>query len=339
MTQTPPDLTPRLARRPKSFPAPEFPPRKLKLFARTPPAVFSALLGLLGLGLAARRGLGWLGLEAGLAEAALGAILAVFCFALAALAVKVARRPAVVLEDMRVLPGRAGYATASMGVMASAAVLATYGPALAAGVLGLGLALHLALAALWIKVWLGLPAEGRVVTPAWHLSFVGFIVGAVSAVSMGFEGVAQGILWAVMPVAAAIWGVSLAQLIARIPPAPLRPMLAIHLAPAALFATVAHGLGQDLLAYSFASFGAVIFASLLLSARWLTASGFSPLWGSFTFPLASYAAALISLGGHWAEAGMVVLLLAAALIPMIGVRVVKMWATGALAAKTNAAEA
>ena len=81
------------------------------------------------------------------------------------------------------------------------------------------------------------------------------------------------------------------------------------------------------------------FASLLLSARWLTASGFSPLWGSFTFPLASYAAALISLGGHWAEAGMVVLLLAAALIPMIGVRVVKMWATGALAAKTNAAEA
>lgn len=339
MTQTPPDLTPRLRPRPKSFPAPEFPPRKPKLFARTPPALFSVLLGLLGLGLAARRGLGWLGLEGGLAEAALGAILAVFCFALVALVVKVARRPAVILEDMRVLPGRAGYASASMGVMASAAVLAPYAPALAAGVLGLGLVLHLALAGLWIKVWRGLPAEGRVVTPTWHLSFVGFIVGAVSAVSMGFEALAQGILWAVMPVAAAIWGVSLAQLIARIPPAPLRPLLAIHLAPAALFATVAHGLGQDLLAYSFASFGAVIFAGLLLAARWLTASGFSPLWGSFTFPLASYAAALISLGGYWAAVGMAVLLLACGAIPMIGYRVIKMWATGALAAKTNAAEA
>ena len=44
-----PPLRPPLQRRPKAYPAPEFPPRKPKLFAKTPPALFSVLLGLLGM--------------------------------------------------------------------------------------------------------------------------------------------------------------------------------------------------------------------------------------------------------------------------------------------------
>jgi tellurite resistance protein len=339
MTEGPPDLRPRVFKRPKTFPAPEFPPRKAKLFAKMPPAVFPALLGLLGLGLALRRGVAFLGLPNGAVEAALGAVLGLFVFALLALAVKFARRPAVMFEDMRVLPGRAGFATASMGIMASAAVLAPYSRTLATGVLVLGLGLHLVLALLWLRLWFALPSEARGINPAWHLSFVGFIVGAVSAVGMGLEGLAQGILWAMMPIAAAIWGGSLAQLITRIPPAPLRPMLAIHLSPAALFATVAQGLGQTGLAYSFAGFGAAMLLALVVYWRWVTEAGFSPLWGSFTFPLTAYAAGLISLGGHWAELGIVVLIAALGLVPWIGYRVLKMWASGALAAKTNAAEA
>ena len=35
--------------RPKRYPPPEFPPRRAKLFAKTPPAVFPSILGLLGL--------------------------------------------------------------------------------------------------------------------------------------------------------------------------------------------------------------------------------------------------------------------------------------------------
>ncbi len=339
MTQTPPELRPRVKPRPKTYPAPEFPPRKSKPFAKMPPAVFPVLLGLLGLGLALRRGFAFLGLNGGPVEAAMGAVVGLFSFAIVALAVKVLRRPAVVLEDMRVLPGRAGYATASMGVMALAAVLGPYSGGLAVAVLWLGLGLHALLAALWLWVWFGLAPEGRGVNPAWHLSFVGFIVGAVSAVGLGLEGVAQGILWATMPIAAAIWGILLAQLIARIPPAPLRPLLAIHLAPAALFATAAHGLGQDLLAYSFAGFGAVILLALIAGARWVTSAGFSALWGSFTFPLTAYASTLIALGGLWGQAGIVVMIAALGGVPVIAYRVLKMWASGALAAKTNAAEA
>jgi tellurite resistance protein len=339
MTETPPKLRPRVHVRPKAFPPPEFPPRKVKLFAKMPPAVFPVLLGLLGLGLALRRGFGFLGVQAGGVEAALGAILALFGFALIALGVKIARRPSVVIEDMRVLPGRAGFATASMGIMASAAVLAPYSAPLATAVLWLGLALHSGLALLWLRFWFQMSPEARGINPAWHLSFVGFIVGAVSAVVLGLDALAQGILLATMPIAAAIWGVSLAQLISRIPPAPLRPLLAIHLAPAALFATVAQGLGQEVLAYSFAGYGAVILLALLVSARWVTVSGFSPLWGSFTFPLTAYASALISLGGGWGNAGVLLMIAALGVVPVIAYRVLKMWASGALAAKTNAAEA
>lgn len=339
MTQTPPNLRPRVQVRPKAFPPPEFPPRKQKLFAKMPPAVFPVLLGLLGLGLALRRGLRFLALPEGGVEIFLGAVLGLFVFALAALAVKIARRPSVLLEDMRVLPGRSGFATASMGVMAAAAVLAPYSAGLAIAVLWLGLGLHLALALLWLWLWFAMPPEARGVNPAWHLGFVGFIVGAVSAVVLGLDWLAQGVLLATMPIAAAIWGTSLAQLISRIPPAPLRPMLAIHLAPAALFATVAKGLGQEVLAVSFAAFGAVILLAMLVNLRWVTVSGFSPLWGSFTFPLAAYASALISMGGAWASVGVLVMIAALAVVPVIAYRVLKMWAAGSLAAKTNAAEA
>ena len=86
---------PQVTRRPRAYPPPEFPPRKPRLFARTPPAIFPVLLGLEGLALALRRGMegvgGW---QDGPIEALIGALLAVVAFALLALAVKIARRPA-----------------------------------------------------------------------------------------------------------------------------------------------------------------------------------------------------------------------------------------------------
>jgi tellurite resistance protein len=131
-------------------------------------------------------------------------------------------------------------------------------------------------------------------------------------------------------------------LITRIPPAPLRPLLAIHLAPASLFATVAHGAGLPVLALVFAGLGGAILVALLVSIRWITQSGFSALWGAFTFPVAAYAGALIHVSGGVGPlgiAGGVVLVAASLFIPVIAYRVMKAWASGDLAIKTNAAEA
>lgn len=330
---------PQVTRRPRAFPPPEFPPRKPKLFARTPPAVFPVLLGLEGLALALRRGAEVIGWEGGPVEALIGALLLGVGFALLALAVKIARRPAVVAQDMAAITGRAGYAAASMSVMAAAALLAPYAPQTALAILITGLALHAAQAVAMAAVLLRGPAETRGVTPVWHLSFSGFIMGGVGALALGQGALAEALFLTTLPIAALIWGLSLAQLIGRIPPAPLRPLLAIHLAPAALFAIVAQGIGQPLLALAFTGFGTVILLALLASIRWITTSGFSPIWGAFTFPLTAATSAALSLGQPALWLGIVLLILSLVTVPAIAWHILKLWPAGRLAAKTNAAEA
>ena len=334
---TEPQITPK-DRRPRMYPAPEFPPRKPALFARTPPAVFPVLLGLLGLGLALRRGLEGTVL-AGLAEALMGGLLVVWAFAVLAMAAKIARRPGVLAEDLRVLPGRAGMAAATMSVMAAAGVVLPYAPGAAVALAFAGLVLQGVLALVLVAVLARMPAEAREVNPAWHLQFVGFVVAAVPLAQAGWAGLAGGIFWATLVPAGLIWGVSLAQLIRRVPPAPLRPLLAVHLAPAALFATVAALTGQGALAAGFAVAGLVLLAVLAAAGRWIAESGFSALWGAFTFPLAALAGGLLATGGLFRLPGLAVMVLAALVVPAIAWRVLKLWPGGRLAAKTNAAEA
>lgn len=323
--------------RPKRYPPPEFPPRRPARFARTPPAVFPVILGLLGLGLLLRRGLEAAGLPVGLAEAVLGAVSLLWAFAVFAYLAKMARRVSVVMEDLRVLPGRAGLAAGSMGAMALAAVLAPYGTGLAQGVLLVGLAVHLMLMLAVLRVFAGMPQEARGVTPAFHLTFVGFIVGGLAAPAVGWEGLGLWLLWLTVPAAVAIWGISAVQLVRRIPPAPLRPLLAIHLAPASLFALVSAGLGMPGAALVFAGLGGVILLGLIGASRWIGESGFSALWGSFTFPLVAFASALFAVG--FELGGMVLMIVALGVVPWIAWRVITLWGSGRLAAVTNAAEA
>lgn len=329
---------PQIDRRPRRFPPPEFPPRRPALFAKTPPAAFPAILGLLGLGLALRRGLAGSALAEPV-EALNGALLALWLFAVLALLGKILRRPGVVFQDLRVLPGRAGLAASTMSGMVAASLLLPFVPRLAVGLALLSLALHAVLAGLLVATLLRMPPEAREVNPTWHLSFVGFIVGAVPLALAGWTGTAQAIFWVTLVAAVVIWGLSLAQLIRRIPPAPLRPLLAIHLSPAALFATVAALSGWPTPAAIFLVLGGVILTALILSGRWITSAGFSPMWGAFTFPLAAYASALIVTGGVFATPGLALLVAATLIIPPIAWNVLKLWPGGRLAARTNAAEA
>lgn len=331
---TPP---PRISRRPPVYPPPEFPPRRPALFASTPPAVFPVLLGSLGLGLALRAGLEELALPGGLAELWLGAAGALWLFAVLAYAVKLARRPGVLAEDLRVLPGRGGIAAASVGGMALAAALAPVAPDLAGGLLIGALGVHAVQAVTLVVVLLGLPAAARGVNPSLHLSFVGPIVGALAAVDLGWQGLGVALFWLVLPVAGLIWGLSVRQFAREVPPAPLRPLLAIHLAPASLLAAVAVHTGLEALAMVLAVFGGAYLLVLLGTARWLLASGFSPMWGSLTFPVAAYAGALFAVG--WVWPAVLVLILSLGLVPWITFRVIRMWAAGSLAQRTNAAVA
>lgn len=323
--------------RPKAFPPPQFPPARPPLFSRTPPAIFPPIMGLFGLGLALRRAADAALLPVAVGDLVLGAVSLLWLFAVAAYLAKVVRRPAVVVEDLRVLPGRAGLAAMVLSLLLLAAALVPHAPGAARVLLIAGLAIHAGLALLNIRLLLSAPAGQREVTPVWHLTYVGFIIGGLAAVPLGMEALAKALLWGTIPVAALIWGISLAQLFRRIPPAPLRPLLAIHLAPASLFATVAALLWDFSTAVAFGVLAGLILLALLAAARWITQAGFSPLWGAFTFPLAAFASSLFTLG--FDVTATIVLIGAVGLIPFVAFRVLQSWARGDLAAKTNAAQA
>ncbi len=334
---TPPASEP-LDARPKRYPPPEFPPRKLAPFARMPPAVFPPILGLLGLAVALRLALEQTGFDRGAGDLLAGVAVAFWVFAAAAYGTKVARRPGVVIEDLRVLPGRSGLAAMTMGGMVTATLVAAHAAGLALALLLVALAGHAVLAVLLIRLLLTLPPPGREVNPTWHLSFVGFILAAPAAHALGWEGLATGLFWATLPVAALIWGLSALQFIRSVPPPPLRPLLAIHVAPAAVLATVAMLIGRADLATPLVLLGGVFAVILAGSARWVAVVGVSPLWGSFTFPLAALATAVLLHDG-WLWGGLALTAVGLAVIPAILWWVLRRWPGGKLAAVTNAAEA
>lgn len=321
------------------FPPPQFTPAKLRLFQRMPPAVFPSIMGLFGLGLALRRGADVYGYPLGLAEFVLGGVSLLWLFATIGYCAKVAQRPGVVSDELKTLPGRAGLAAMTLGALLLAAVMLPYSRSAALGVMLAGLLIHLVLALLILRWVFTAPAEARQVTPVWHLHFVGFIIAGLTAAPLGMSALSAALIWGTGALAAVFWAISLVQLLRHVPPAPLRPLLAIHLAPASLLGIVAFLDGQAMVAQGFAVAGMVILLALVAAARWMTVSGFSALWGAFTFPLAAYASLLLLLGGVWVWPATLLLAAAIGIVPVIAVKVIQAWTRGALAQKTNAATA
>ena len=320
-------------------PPPPLTPDPPGLWRRVPPAIFPPMLGLFGLGLAWRTLGEAVPAVAGLAEGFLGAVVLIFAYAAVAWTSKPLRRPGVLAEELRVLPGRAGVAAAVLCVILTGAVLVPYAPGLAGALAWAGMALLAGLGILIARAFLTGPEEARVVTPVFHLVFVGYILAPLTLVPLG-QVAASAVIYGICVVAAAlIWAESLRQIATRIPPAPLRPLLAIHLAPLGVFASVAALLGWTGLALGFALAGLALLAVLVAAGRWLLAAGFTPLWGALTFPLAAMASAglraLDDPVGLWLGAALV--LAATGLNIPVAAKILRAWAQGGLAAKTNAA--
>lgn len=313
--------------------------------AQTPPALFPPVLGLFGLGLAWRRAGELFGFGPALSDMILGAVTGLFAYAFAAYLAKVFRRPGALADDLRTLPGRAGLAAMSLSLALTSAALSTLVPGLALLLLWAALAWHVGLASSVIVTLVRGPAEQRAVTPVWHLNFVGFIVTAMAATMQGQAGLATILFAGTVPVALFIWGASLWQALRRgLPPPPLRPVMAIHLAPAALFGSVALGLGMTGLAQGSAGLALAILAVMLWRARWMTEAGFSPFWGAFTFPAAATAGLVTGVAQAtgsqlMAALGALLLVLATGLVGFVAYRVLKLWPSGQLATRTAAARA
>ncbi|MDJ0638169.1 MAG: tellurium resistance protein [Paracoccaceae bacterium] len=321
------------------FPPPPPLPPKVALFHRVPPAVFPPVFGLLGLGVAWRQAVGVFGLNGAAVEAALGAITLLFAYCAVAYGAKAVFRPGAVAEDLRTLPGRTGLSAMALAAMLQALVLSPYLPGVATGLLVLGVAGLLTIAVVVLKGRVAGTDPSGPPTPAMHLVFVGFIVavapGAALAVALP---VLAWVVWyaALAALAVAFW--TFGGLLRGTAPPPLRPLQTIHLAPPALISSGALLTGQPFLSGVALAVACAIAAILLVRLRWMIEAGFSGFWSAFTFPVAAFVGALLSYA-NWDPArvaGGLLLIAASLYVPVIAYKVLKLWATGMLAAKTNA---
>ncbi|MCK8462377.1 tellurium resistance protein [Aliiroseovarius sp. S1339] len=330
-----------MAKAPYFPPPPPIPP-KTRMFQRMPPAVFTPIMGVFGLGLAWRRGADALSAPAAIGDMILGAVTLLYLFSLAAYAMKLIQRPGTFVDDLRVLPGRAGLAAMVLSGYLLSATIEPFSTVLAGALLLLAFAIHVFLAARVIHLLITGPAEARIVTPVWHLLFAGFVLIPLAAVPIGLTSFATAAFWGGFFAAALIWGASAAQFFRTRIPAPLRPLLGIHLAPASVLGTGAYFLGETQLALVFCVTAIVILSILVGRVRWLLKAGFSPLWGALTFPLAAFSTlmqmAAVVTGSDVLRIVAGLSLVAATLIILpIAYKIVQMWTKGVLAVKTNAA--
>ncbi|GHE85787.1 tellurium resistance protein [Aliiroseovarius zhejiangensis] len=314
------------------------------MFQRMPPAVFTPIMGVFGLGLAWRRATDTFSAPGAIGELILGAVTLLYLFSLAAYAMKFMQRSGTFIEDLRVLPGRAGLAAMVLSGYLLSATVEPFSLVLAGAILLLTFAAHVLLALRVIHMLITGPVEARIVTPVWHLLFAGFVLIPLAAVPLGWVGFAEAGFWGGFFAAAIIWGASAAQFLrTRIPP-PLRPLLAIHLAPASVLGTGAYLLDETELALVFSVTAIVILSILIGRIRWLLKAGFSPLWGALTFPLAAFGS-LMQLGAVVNGSDILRIVAGASLVAAtliilpILYKVVQMWTKGELAVKTNAAMA
>jgi tellurite resistance protein len=172
-------------------------------------------------------------------------------------------------------------------------------------------------------------------TPAWHMTFFGIIVAPIAAAPLGWTTLAQIVFFISLALAVTVWtGNVVGMARAGVPP-PLRPTIAIHLAPVALLGIAASLLGNHPMALFFGVLAILLMALLLIKIHYLTIAGFTPLWGAFTFPMATFTNLMLLLspvygGVFWLLAG-VALVGASIAISAITFRIIKMWVAGSLA--------
>jgi tellurite resistance protein len=267
--------------------------------AHLPLPLLAIPMGLGGAGLAWRQAGVALGAPGVVGEALL-LLTALAWLGLVALhARRVLRHPAAVLAELK-HPVRAAFIAApTIGVMIISAALFPYAPSLAAGLWCVAVTLHLLVAMLLLRRILGGGGDVAMLAPPLLIPFVGNILAPVFGVRMGFADMS----WMMFGVGFFLWLVVTPLLLHRLIagpalPPPLRPTLAILLAPPAVGALALSQLLGTTGGPVLALVGlAVLVACVLLSLAFdFAKTPFSLAWWSFTFPSAAFAVMLMAEG-------------------------------------------
>ncbi|WP_176715567.1 tellurium resistance protein [Thioclava sp. SK-1] len=302
-----------------------------------PPAIFPVILGLMGLGFAWKQAAQNFGVPNAVPAIVLGALTVLAIAALLAYVVKFAQRPSVVLEDLAVLPGRLGMSCAVLLPYLLSLVIAPYAPVQAVLILVLAMVVQAAFNGALIFGFVTGPSEQRRVDAIWHLAFGGWIVGAATAHHLGMTWVAALLFWGALLTCVSIWVITLQQMSRDTVTAALRPILALHLAPAACLGIVSTQFHAEGMSQAFGLMTVLGVILLVLRGRWMARAGATALWGALIFPLATTAGFWLLMAGIWALPGAGLLAVATLVALPISLRMLREWLYGRLAHNTNAA--
>lgn len=204
------------------------------------------------------------------------------------------RHPDAVAEDWR-HPVRASFfAAGTIGSMEVAAAFIPWAPGLARAALLLAIAVHVGVTLALLARFMRGQGHVDMLAPPLLMPLVGHVVGAMFCAALGLDTLG----WMLLGVGALLWLLMMPLLIWRLIarpdlPAPLRPSLAIFLAPPTVgslaIASLA-GVGPWVLALF--GLSAFMLALLVLGLPYMLEAGFTPAVWSFTFPLANFAAVL-----------------------------------------------
>ena len=296
-----------------------------------PIGAFASVMGLAGLGLAARAAApvlaGTVRAPAHVTEPWILLAALLLAWLLPAYLWKLARSPRAVREELTD-PVRLGFsATLALALTLVAGGLAPYVPGLASALCVAGAVLLLALQGWGLLRLLVGGIEIAQLNAGWVVLFVGGIVVPGPALALGHEGLARfcfGVSASLAPVAVSL--VLVRAVLAQPLPAGLRPSWFILLVPPALIYANGIPLFPDLAALESLYFlGLVLGAALLVYARNLARWPFGASWWAMTFPLdaLAYAAARYA-GSHpepvWTWLCAATLLLAMAVVVLVLVR-------------------
>ncbi len=259
--------------------------------AHFPLPLLAVPLGLGGLGLA------WRQAEISLVSEAVMALMVLAWLVILGLHLaRALRHHEAALADWR-NPMRCGFVgAASIGMMLTSAALTPYLPGFARGLLLLAITLHLTIGLLLLGRVLRGAGSAAMLVPPLLIPLVGNVLAPIFCAPLGLPMLG----WMLFGVGMLLWLALQPLLLGRLfeapLPPPLRPSLAILLAPSAVGALAMDALGGPLPAYlALYGLAAFTFALLLLVLRHMLGPGFALGYWGFTFPLAAFTAATMKI--------------------------------------------
>lgn len=256
-------------------------------------------MGTGGVGLAWRAAHETLGVPAAIGEALLAFTLLLWLVVVGLQVARLLRHPQAVLAELR-HPVRVAFAAApTIGLMIVAAFLHPYAPALGGVLWGGAVALHLLVAMMLLRRILAGRGDPAMLAPPLMIPLVGNVLAPVFGAPMGFVDVS----WMMFGVGVLLWLAVQPLLLHRLfagpaLPPPLRPSLAILLAPPTIAALALVALTGQVGAVTLAFVGlAVLVAAVLVSlAGEFARIPFGLPWWGVTFPSAAFAVMAMAVG-------------------------------------------